>query len=108
MIHAEDEAAVHHHSEIMYPFDGRVVVAANVLCFALLVQVFGVGSLESNEQAAQSASNGFLQKIGCKHRIHGASRLPQTSHSAHIVEQRCCKSDVAKEVIVEKVQVLAG
>ena len=52
-IHAEHEAAVDHHPEIVEAADGRAVVAAHVLVLALLSEVVGIQGLEADEQAAQ-------------------------------------------------------
>ena len=53
-IHAEDEAAVDHHAEVVQTADGRAVVAAQVLVLALLEQVRRVERLEADEEAAQA------------------------------------------------------
>src|SRR5579864_8471229 len=52
VIHAKDKTSVNHDSQIAQTFDRRVVIAANVLDFALFVKVFAVGCLEADEEAA--------------------------------------------------------
>jgi len=51
-VHAEHEAGVDHHAQVVKPADGRGVVAAEVRLFAVRPQRSAVEGLEAHEQAA--------------------------------------------------------
>ena len=82
-VHAEDEAAVDHHAEVVQAADGGGVVAPQVLVLALLGEVGRVQRLEADEQAAQPGFDGLLEQTGREHRVDRAGRLPQAAHAAH-------------------------
>jgi hypothetical protein len=48
-IHPEHEAAVDHDSVLMEPADGRIIVAVEILEFALLAEIRGGERLEPDE-----------------------------------------------------------
>ena len=52
VIHAEDEACIHHHTKLMQPSDGSRVIPVQVLIFVLLHQVRGTKRLKADKQTA--------------------------------------------------------
>jgi hypothetical protein len=89
--------------------DRRVVVASDVLVFALLAEIGGVDGLETDEQAPQPGRDRFLrQGRALQHRLDGPGCLPQPPHSGHSVEQGRGEARIAEQVIIEEVQVAAG
>ena len=69
VVHAEDEAAVDHDSELVQPVgDGRVV-AAQVLALVAACQVPRSQRLEADEEAAQAGVGGSLDQIAAKNRV---------------------------------------
>ena len=54
VIHAEDEAAVDHHAEIVQAANRIAIIAPQVLVLALLQQIPVVECFEADEQAAES------------------------------------------------------
>ena len=105
MVHPEDEAAVHHHAELVQSPDRGRVVSAYVLVLALLLQVVAVDRLKADKQAAQPRSHSFLEHPRLfEDRLDRTGRLPHAVHATHAVEQRLRKRRAAEEVVVEKVQ----
>src|SRR5437667_4620759 len=86
VIHAENEAAVDHHSQVMEPADCGVVIAIQVLPLVVIAKVGGADGLKAHEQAAEATCCGFFQEIWSQHRVHCSRRLPQSSHATHAVE----------------------
>ena len=108
VVHAEDKAAVDHHTEVVQPPDGRRVVAADVLVFPLLLQVVAVDGLEADEEAAQAARDRLLEDLRLlEDGLDRARRLPHPVHPAHPVEKRLGKGRAAEQVVVEEVEVAA-
>ena len=83
LVHAEDEAGVDHHAEVVEAADGGVVVAAEVLALALRAQACRAERLEADEEAAQAARRGLLEQPRPQHRVDRAGGLPQPPHPAH-------------------------
>ena len=108
LVHAEDEAGVDHHAELVQAADGGGVIPVQVLSFVLLAQVFGVERLEADEQAAQTAGGGFFEQTRLQDRSDRPGSLPEAAHAAHPVEQRGGEARVAEQVVVQEVQVAAG
>src|ERR1700730_13671310 len=105
MVHTEYEAAVDHHAKIVQPANSGGVVAADVLEFALLLQIVAVHGLESDKEAAHSACTRLCQHSWLlKHGFHSARRLPQPIHSEHAVEERFSEGRASEEVVVQEVQ----
>src|SRR5205823_12815579 len=78
MIHPENEAAVDHDTEVVEALHSRCVVTPDVLVFTLLLKVGAVDRLESDEQAAKTAGDRFLQNSRLlENRLYSARRLPQ-------------------------------
>ena len=108
VVHAEDEAPVDHHAEVVQPTDqpphsrggGSGTSAAPA-------RLAADQRFEADEQAAQPRLDGPLQEIRRQHRIDGARRLPQTAHAAHAVEERRREAPVAEEMVVEEVEMAA-
>ena len=103
-VHAEDEAAVDHHAEVVQAADRGSVVAPHVLILVLFSEVGRVQRLEADEQAAQSGFDRTLEQIGSEHRVDRTGRLPQAAHAAHPFEQRRGEAAIAEQVIVEEVE----
>jgi hypothetical protein len=109
VVHAEHEAAVDHHAQLVEAADRLRVVPPDVLVLALLRQVVGVDGLEADEQAAQAGGHRRLQQRGLlEHSLHGPGRLPEPSHAAHAREELGREARVAEEMVVEEVEVAAG
>src|SRR5262249_51175311 len=86
-IHAENEAAVDHHAEIVQTLDRAGIVSSKVLILPLLDQIRRIQRFETDEQASKTALDRSLEQTGHEDGIDGAGSLPQAPHSAHPVEQ---------------------
>ena len=109
VVHAEDEAAVDHHAQIVQPADGGVVIAVEVLVLVLRAQVGRAERLEADEQAAQAAGGGLLDQAAAA----GSNprwRPPATADPCPCMPSNsaAAKLRVAEQVIVEEVEVPAG
>src|SRR5690606_22592454 len=78
-----------------------------VLDLVLFAQALGVERLEADKEAAQPGGYGFFQQPRLEDRLHRARGLPETAHPLHAVEERGGKASIAKEMVVEKVEVAA-
>src|SRR4029078_8376784 len=64
--------------------------------------------LEPDEQAAQTGLGGSFGDIAAKDRVNGCRALKKAAHAAHAREQRFCKTAIAKQMIVEEIQMTPG
>ena len=108
LVHAEDEAAVHHHAQAVQPPDRLRVVAVEVLDLALGAEARGIERLEADEEAAQARLHRLLEQRRLQDRAHGPRRLPDALHPPHPLEERRGEAHVAEQVIVQEVEVAAG
>ena len=67
----------------------------------------GVERLEADEQAAQASLGRPLDDVAAENRVHGGRALEESSHAAHPVEERGGKATVAKQMVVEEVEMPA-
>ena len=84
-VHAEHEAAVDHHAEIVQAANRRGVIAAHVLILPLLGKVRRVERLESDEEAAQPGRRRRAREDRARAR-HSPCRRP-----ARAVPCRACR-----------------
>ena len=71
----------------------------------LCARLPGVSVSKPTNRLRSPASAARSTSVAAQDGIDGGRALKQTSHAAHAVEERRCESAVAKQVIVEKVQV---
>jgi hypothetical protein len=104
LVHAEDEARVDHHPEVVQPPHGSGVVVVQVLELAAGAQGRRVQRLEAHEEAAQAGLGRTFEEPGAQHRLDRARRLPEPSHAAHTREEGAGETRVAQQVVVEEVE----
>ena len=112
LIHAEDEAAVDHHSQVVEAADRGAVVPSQVVVLVLLAEIGAVDGLKSHEQTAQSTGRGLVEqaRLGARREngVHRAGRLPEAPHAFHAVEQGARETTVPEQVVVKEVEVGPG
>jgi PrpF protein len=108
VVHAEDEAAVDHDSDAMQPLGHRLVVASQILQLVAAPEVIRRQGLESDEDAAQPRLRGALEEVAAQNGIDCRRALEQSVHATHPGEQGAGKAPVAKQVIIEEIEVTAG
>ncbi len=107
-VHAEDEAGVDHHAEIVEPDDGLRIVPTEVLGLAVLGQVGVADRFEADEDRAKPGFGRSFDEIALQDRVDRRRALPQAPHSRHRPEELPGELSLTEDVIVEEVEVLAG
>jgi hypothetical protein len=108
VIHPEYETAVDHHTQVTQPPYGLTVVVTEILHLPLALKITDVCRFESDKETAQPACDSLFQQTRLQHRIDSAGSLPQAAHTQHAFEERGSKRPVAKQMIVQEIQVSAG
>ena len=108
LVHAEDEAAVDHHAEVVQPAHGLPVVAVEVLDLALRAQACRVRASRSRRRGCAGppprpsrAGAGFRTDCTVPAACHRRP-IPRMPSKSAVGEAR-----VAEEVVVEEVEVAA-
>jgi hypothetical protein len=104
VVHPEDEAAVDHDPELVKAVGDCGVVTPQVLPFVAPDEIAWRKRLETHEETPQPHLGSALDDVTPENRINSRSSLKEALHSAHPVKQGCGKTGIAKEVIVEKVE----
>ena len=89
VVHAEHEAAVHHHPVVVQLPDRGGVVATEVVLLALAAQVGLRQGLEADEETAQTGRGSGLDHAGPQHGLHRGGTLEET------VRRRACRRTAA-------------
>ena len=107
-IQSENEAAVYHDAQIIQAADSLTVAQARIPEFPALTQTIRIQRLETDEQASKPGFCRAFNEIALQYGIHCGSPLKQTIHTPHAVEQTAGELLIAKEMVVQKVQMPAG
>ncbi len=107
LVHAEDEAPVHHHPQAVQPPHRLAVIAVEVLDLALGAQARRVQGLEADEEAAQAGGHRLFEEGRLQDGRHRPRGLPDAAEPAHPLEERCREAHVAEQVVVQEVKVAA-
>jgi len=108
LVKAEDEAPVDHDAEIVQFADGFSVVVSQIVPFPLRSQGFGRERLKPDEETAESARNGVLQRVASQHGPHRPRGLPEPVHAFHADEEGIGELRTAEQMVVKEVEVPAG
>ena len=75
------------------------------MCCAL--RFVGLSVSKPTNRLRSPLAAAFSSRPGSQHRLHRPGGLPQPPHAAHPVEERRGEAGVAKQVVVQEVQVAA-